>query len=111
MGSDKLNNGVNMNDFICVDTNQLEQQKIIGNGSIYTNTLSSPDMNIDGDLSIGGKLIVDNIDVVKSRIVLNLDLKHIEEVLDKMDSDDLKYFLKHLHKLKLLTEKKLFERI
>lgn len=104
MGTNKLDDGININDLVCVDPNQLNQNTIVNS------TFAAPDMNVDGSLTVSGKLLVNDIEVIKSRIILNLDLEYIEEVLDRMDSDDLNYFLKHLHKLKLLTEKKLFDR-
>lgn len=84
--------------------------KITNMETISAHSGDFKDVHIEGNLEVKGKIKAKEIDMDESRIVLNFDYDYIEEKLEHMDSNDLKYFMKHLEKLKLLTEKKLLDR-
>lgn len=67
-------------------------------------------IKIDGDLELRGKLHADQIKMTETQIVLNLDYDKITEYMANIDSPDLEFFIRHLHKLKLMAEKELLDR-
>lgn len=68
------------------------------------------DIKIDGNLDIKGKIHADKIEMTETQVVLNLDYDKITEHMANMDSQDLEFFIRHLHKLKLMAEKELLDR-
>lgn len=92
------------------NTKVVSSNKISGMDNISADSGDFKDVRIEGNLEVKGILKAKEIDMDESRIVLNFDYEYIEEKLEHMDSDDLKHFMKHLEKLKLLTEKKLLDR-
>ena len=78
--------------------------------AISANSGEFKNMEIDGDLKVNGILKAKEIDMKESKIVLNFDYEYIEDKLEHMDTKELEFFMHHLHKLKLLTEKKLLDR-
>lgn len=68
------------------------------------------DIKIAGHLEIDGKIHADKIEMTETQVVLNLDYDKITDYMNNMDSQDLEFFIRHLHKLKLMAEKELLDR-
>ena len=68
------------------------------------------DIKIDGNLDIKGKIHADKIEMTETQVVLSIDYDKITEHMSHMDSQDLEFFIRHLHKLKLMAEKELLDR-
>jgi hypothetical protein len=92
------------------DTNLTVNNSISNMDEISADSGSFKNMTIDGDLTVDGKIKAKEIDMLESKIVLNFDYEYIENTLENMDSLTLEFFMKHLERLKLLTEKKLLDR-
>ena len=82
----------------------------INTNDISVDISNNPDLNVNGNLNVDGVLTANKFNVNLSSIILNLDFKYIEDVLEGMDSEELNFLMRHLHKIKLLTEKKLLDR-
>jgi hypothetical protein len=83
---------------------------IKGMESITADTAEFKDIKIDGNLEIDGKIHADKIEMSETQIILNIDYDKITEYMSNMDSPDLEFFIRHLHKLKLMAEKELLDR-
>ena len=53
---------------------------------------------------------LDNFEINASKIILNMDILYCSQVINKMDNDQIKVLMKHLHGLQLTCEKVLFDR-
>jgi hypothetical protein len=76
---------------------------------IYNPKITS-DLKIDGNLVISGTIHADKIIMTETQVILNIDYDKITEYMRNMDSEGLKFFSKHLERLKLMAEKELLDR-
>lgn len=67
-------------------------------------------MHIEGDLDIKGKIHASKIEMTETQVILSIDYDKITEHMSHMESPDLEFFIRHLHKLKLMAEKELLDR-
>jgi hypothetical protein len=67
-------------------------------------------IRISGNLQVEGKIKSKQFELDETQIILNIDYDRIMEYIKTMDSLELKVFMKHLEKLKLMSEKELFDR-
>lgn len=67
-------------------------------------------MHVEGDLDVNGKIRANQIEMSETQIILSIDYDRITEHMSHMDSGELNFFIKHLHKLKLMAEKELLDR-
>jgi hypothetical protein len=99
---------------IIYDHNLVHSPHISGPSSIRNIINGTEDefdtIKISGDLQVEGKIKAKQFELDETQIILNIDYDKITEYMKNMDSLELKVFMKHLEKLKFMSEKELFNR-